>query len=162
MRNEHIFDILDEKAFADLSAADLRTINSHAAQCDGCASAFEAARLSSLLLKTEAVENFAPSPFFQTRVLATLRERQTKLNPFAALARLWKASATLVVMMLAVVLGLAALTFFAPSSVSAGGAPVLDTYSTDMVIMNERISAREPTNEQIFQMIYETEGVTKR
>lgn len=161
MRNQHILDILDEKAFADLSETDLQTIKTHAAECAACEQAFAAARVSSLLLRTEAVEDFSPSPFFQTRVTANLRRQQAKMNPFAALVRLWKASATLIVVMLAVVAGLTALTLFAPSSVSAG-ATSFDTYSTDMVIMNERISAKEPTNEQIFQIIYNAEGVTKR
>lgn len=155
MKNEHILDILDEKAFADLSAAEMRAIKSHATSCAACADAFAAARVSSVLLRAEAVEEFAPPPFFQTRVMARLRERQAKMNPFAALWKLWQASAALVLMMAAVVVGLIGLTVFAPSSVSAG-APNFDTYSTDMVIMNERVTQREPTNEQIFQMIYGT------
>jgi anti-sigma factor RsiW len=162
MKNEHILDILDEKAFADLNAAELRAIESHAAACDSCANAFAAARISSVLLRAEAVEEFAPTPFFQTRVMANLRERQAKMNPFSALAKLWQASAAMVVLMMAVVIGLIALTAFAPSTVSAG-ASNFDAYSTDMVIMNERVTQREPTNEQIFQMIYGTgEDATKR
>lgn len=167
MRNEHILDILDEKAFVDLSRTDLSRIESHAGICPDCARAFDAARISAFLLKAEPLEDFAPSPFFQTRVLASLRQRQEKINPFAALARLWKASATLVVMMMAVVIGLIALTAFAPRINGTASAVnnnlILDGFSTDIVIMNERLPVKEPTNEQIFQIVYGTsDGTPKR
>jgi hypothetical protein len=65
-------------------------------------------------------------------------------------------------MMLAVVVGLIALTVLAPSS-SSPTISSFEGFSTDMVIMNERVTAREPTNEQIFQIIYGTgEGAAKR
>ncbi|HLM00731.1 MAG TPA: hypothetical protein VK400_06725, partial [Pyrinomonadaceae bacterium] len=160
MKDEHILDILDEKAFADFDEAEMGFIKAHAARCADCFQAFEAARISSVLLKTSAAEAFEPSPFFQTRVMANLRQKQAKINPFAALARLWKASASLVVMMMAMVAGLIALTIFAPQLNPASGSDssaqvsTFDNYSTDMVIINDRLPGREPTNEQVFQIIY--------
>ena len=158
MKNEHILEILDEKAFADFGEAEMSFIKAHAAQCPDCFQAFEAARISSVLLKTHAAETFEPSPFFQARVMANLREKQAKINPFAAIGRLWKASASLVVVMMTMVVGLIALTVFAPqlNKTSSGGAQVssFENYSTDMVIMNERLPGREPTTEQVFQIIY--------
>jgi hypothetical protein len=160
MKNEHILDILDEKSFADFDEAEMSFIKAHAAQCVDCFQAFEAARISSVLLKTHAAESFEPSPFFQARVMANLREKQAKINPFAALTRLWKASASLVVMMITMVVALIALTIFAPNlnSSSAGNISSFDNYSTDMVIMNERLPGREPTNEQVFQIIYASDN----
>jgi hypothetical protein len=159
MKNEHILDILDEKAFGALDEAELGFIKAHAAQCAGCFQAFEAARISSVLLQTHAAAEFEPSPFFQTRVMANLREKQAKINPFAAIGRLWKASAYLVVMMVTMVVALIGLTVFAPefnaaSSGTAAQISSFDNYSTDMVIINERLPGREPTNEQVFQIIY--------
>lgn len=164
MKNEHILDILDEKAFTDFEEAELSFIKAHAAQCADCFQAFEAARISSVLMKTHAAESFEPSPFFQTRVMANLREKQAKINPFAAIGRLWKASASLVVMMMTMVVALIALTIFAPKLNTVSGAQVssFDNYSTDMVIMNERLPGREPTNEQVFQIIYNSDNVSRK
>lgn len=155
MKNEHILDILDEKAFAALDEAELGFIKAHARQCASCFQAFEAARISSVLLQN--AESPEPSPFFQTRVMANLREKQAKINPFAAIGRLWKASAYLVVMMVTMVVALIALTVFAPEFNAVSGTAQIssfDNYSTDMVIINERLPGREPTNEQVFQIIY--------
>lgn len=164
MKNEHILDILDEKAFAELDEAEMSFIKAHAAQCVDCFQAFEAARISSVLLKTHAAASVEPSPFFQTRVMANLREKQAKINPFAALTRLWRASASLVVMMMTMVVALIALTIFAPNFNAPSGAQAssFDNYSTDMVIMNERLPGREPTNEQVFQIIYASDSVSRK
>jgi hypothetical protein len=164
MKNEHILEILDGKAFADFDEAELGFIKAHAAQCANCFQAFEAARISAVLLKTHAAASVEPSPFFQTRVMANLREKQAKINPFAAIGRLWKASASLVVMMMTMVVALIALTIFAPKLNTVSGAQVssFDNYSTDMVIMNERLPGREPTNEQVFQIIYGPENVSRK
>jgi hypothetical protein len=164
MKNEHILEILDEKAFAELDEAEMSFIKAHAAQCASCFQAFEAARVSSVLLKAHAAETFAPSPFFQTRVMANLREKQAKINPFAAIGRLWKASASLVVLMLTTVVALIALTIFAPNFNTSSGtqASSFDNYSTDMVIMNERLPGREPTNEQVFQIIYASDNGSRK
>jgi len=164
MKNEHILDILDEKAFGDLNEAEMSFIRAHAAECMNCFQAFEAARISAMLLKTHAVESFEPSPFFQTRVMANLREKQAKINPFAAIGRLWKASSTLVVMMMTMVVALVALTIFAPKFNQVSSAPVssFELESTDMVIMNERLPGREPTNEQVFQIIYGVDNAPRK
>lgn len=157
MKNEHILDILDEKAFAALDEAEMSFIKAHVAGCANCFQAFEAARISAVLLKAHAADSFEPSPFFQTRVMANLREKQAKINPFAAIGRLWKASASLVVMMMTMVVVLIALTIFAPefnNTVASAQVSSFEIESTDMVIMNERLPGREPTNEQVFQIIY--------
>ncbi|HEX8247878.1 MAG TPA: hypothetical protein VF599_06885 [Pyrinomonadaceae bacterium] len=166
MKHEHILEILDEKALNDFGEAELAFIKAHAAQCVECFQAFEAARISAVLLKTHAAAaaSVEPSPFFQTRVMANLREKQAKINPFAAIGRLWKASASLVVLMMTMVVALIALTIFAPKLNTVSGAQVssFDNYSTDMVIMNERLPGREPTNEQVFQIIYSSDNVSRK
>lgn len=164
MKHEHILGILDEKAFGDLDEAETSFIKAHAAGCASCFQAFEAARISAVLLKTHSAEVFEPSPFFQTRVMANLREKQVKINPFAALGRLWKASASLVVMLTTMVVALVALTIFAPQFNQVSSAPVssFELESTDMVIMNERLPGREPTNEQVFQIIYGAENAPRK
>jgi len=160
MRNEHILDIIDEKAFADLSENDLKIIDAHASTCADCRRQFTAAKISSVLLKATAAEIFAPPPFFATRVTANLREKQIAVNPLAAVGRMWKASKIIVGAMTAAIVVLLMLTIFAPdiSQVSSnGGADIFNNYSTEMVILNEKIQTREPTDEQIFQAVYGSE-----
>lgn len=158
MRSEHILDILDEKSFGELSETEKQTISAHTAQCKNCLQAYKAAQISSVLLKTSVAQTFEPSPFFQTRVMANLREKQISRNPFLAFGRMWKASRTLVAMMTTIVAALIALTIFAPefNRVSSASISPFDSYSPDVVILNERSSTKEPTNEQVFQIIYES------
>ncbi len=156
MKNEHILDILDEKAFADLSESDLKIIGAHASGCADCRRQYSAAKLSSVLLKEAVDEIFAP-PFFATRVMANLRERQLAVNPTAAVGRMWNASKIVVGAMTATVAVLIMLTIFAPDLTtvsSRANTDVFNNYSTEMVILNEKIPTKEPTNEQIFQIVY--------
>lgn len=157
MKDEHILDILDEKAFAELSADDVQIIDAHVARCADCQRQYSAAKISSVLLRSNAEEIFAPPPFFAARVLANLREKQTTINPLAAVGRMWKASKALVAGMTAAVALLVMLTVFAPdiNQVSAAGdADVFNSDSTEMVILDEKIQTKEPTSEQIFQIVY--------
>lgn len=157
MKDEHISDILDEKPFADLSAKDFEIIDAHVFDCADCRRRYSAAKISSALLCANARETFAPPPFFAARVLANLREKQTSVNPLAAVGRMWNASKALVAAMTAAVALLIMLTVFAPDikQVSAASdADAFNSYSTEMVILNEKIPTKEPTSEQIFQIVY--------
>ncbi len=160
MKNEHILDILDDKAFSDLSAEQLKIIDAHASQCNACGQAFAAAEVSSILLRADAFETFTAPPFFAARVMANLREKQIAANPFAAVERMWNASKTLIGAMTLTVLVLVVLTVFATNLDNAPNADTafaFDNYSTEMVILNEKTAAKEPTTEQIFQVVYGAE-----
>lgn len=156
MKNEHILNILDEKAFSELSESEKSVIKIHTAQCSSCFQAYKAAQIGAILLQSKVSEDFAPSPFFQARVMANLREKQVSMNPFQAFGKMWRASRSLVAMMTTIVAVLVALTIFAPkfNRVSSASFSGFDSDSTEMVILNERISTKEPTNEQVFQIIY--------
>ena len=74
--------------------SELSAVQAHALECGSCHSAYEAARLSALVLKSRAQVTIEPSPFFQTRVMAALREQHSELfagvryrivEPFAVL-----------------------------------------------------------------------------
>ena len=156
MRNEHILEILDEKAFSEISEAEKKSIESHTAKCSACLQAYQAAKITSLLLKTSVTQNFEPSPFFQKRVMASLREKQAKVSPLFAFARMWKASGTLVAMMITTVFVLVALTVFAPNYNQVSGATISasDNDSADIVILDGKMPTKEPSNDQIFQIVY--------
>jgi hypothetical protein len=157
MKEEHILDILDKQRFDELSRAEKDVIESHAAECSNCSVAYKSAQISSVLLKTSVLQNFEPSPFFHTRVLANLREKEIVKTPFFALSRLWRASGSLVAIMITTILVLIATTIFAPNgSVSAG-----ETDSAEIVIIDGKPPTREITNEQFLQMIYGAEAKEK-
>jgi predicted anti-sigma-YlaC factor YlaD len=115
MRDEHVIATLEGKPFDSLSEGELATVRAHAGECAECRRAFDAARVSSLLLKERAAAVVEPPPFFQTRVLAALRERQAAGEAWS-FARLWKSAGALVASMAASVALLAGLTFVAPDA----------------------------------------------
>ena len=162
MKDKHITEILDSMALSDLSESELQTVRTHAALCSDCRRAYEAAQLSSVLLQERAAETFEPTPFFQTRVLAALRERQAQSK--SVFQRLWEASGALVTSMAATVALLAVLTFFVPGiqpnttttpqEVAASSSP----YSADEVFFNQGESPAEHMSyEQVLTTLYESE-----
>ena len=113
MREGHIKKTLDETPLAKLGRTELAALREHAGACEECGRALAAAEASSLMLRTRAAESFEPSPFFQTRVLAALRERQAAEEGWT-LARLWKSAGLLVSSMAATTAALVVLTLAAP------------------------------------------------
>lgn len=138
MKDNHIISLLENTSFGSISESDLETIRTHAVECNSCASAFAAARLAFVMLQERARETVEPSPFFQTRVMAHLRERQ------AASAwswdKIWRAAGALASSMLATVAALAVLTFVIPESPSTAdlleGTSARNAYSAEEVILN--------------------------
>jgi anti-sigma factor RsiW len=166
MKERHVIAILESAPFAALSDSELSVVRAHIAECAGCQRAYEAARVSSLLLKERAAEVFEPSPFFQTRVLAALRERQAANAPFS-FARLWKATGALVASMAAAVALLAGLTFVAPSQATpettSDVASVANPYTVDDVILNQSDTPSDDvTYDQVLTTIYDQDDDNAR
>lgn len=159
MRDEHITDILDKAPLSGLGEAELERVREHASRCAGCGRAYEAARVSSLLLAGRAAQEFEPPPFFQTRVLAALRERQASAAQTWSLGRLWHAAGALVASMAVTVAALAALTFLAPETQSVTGTQELasasDFYAADELLLAGGAD-EEMTDDQVFSSIYES------
>ena len=158
MKDGHITQILDERALADLSAEENRRLEAHAGDCAPCAKALQAARLAALMLNLDAVrrESVEPSAFFQAKVMNAVRARRQELKkPIAAFRRWWQASFAPVCLMLLTVVGLIALSLFAPKTSDDEATAVVpnNLYTTDAVIMNQS-NRRELTNEQVFRVIY--------
>lgn len=152
MKDEHILDILDN----DLKAINSVSVQAHAAHCESCRRAIDAARISSALFQTPLDETFAPSPFFQTKVLNALHQRQNLRKPLAAFWRWWQASAVLVAVMIMMVVSLIALSIFAPAAGNETAVGANDNpYSAEAVLMNQK-SRSNLTTEQTLEIIYET------
>ncbi|SRR6266404_1515592 len=160
MKNEHVIGILESKPLAELDENDFGRISAHAVACEACRRAFEAAQVCAALLQQRAGESFEPSPFFQTRVLAALREQRAE-NETWAWSRLWRTAGGLASSMVATVATLAILTFVIPgtqNSDSQSPAAVVNTYSTEAVVFDEKTPADDQiSNSEVLATLYETE-----
>lgn len=162
MRDEHIKRMLDEAPLSSLGKAELEAVRAHVEACDDCGRAFEAAQASSLMLKARAAEAFEPSPFFQTRVLAQLRERRAAEEGWT-LARLWKSAGLLVSSMAATVAALAVLTFVAPQETTAQDLAAGGPYTAETLILDESDAGEEQmTDGQVFTTLYESDEESAR
>jgi hypothetical protein len=158
MRNEHVISILESKPLSELSENDLGQIQAHSILCGSCRQAYEAARVSAILLQERAAETFEPSPFFQTRVLAALRERRAE-NESWAWSRLWRTAGAVTSSMVATVATLAILTFVVPGTPGTDSqSPAVNPYSTEAVVLNENAQSDDQlSNNDVFTTLYETE-----
>jgi anti-sigma factor RsiW len=163
MKATHIIDMLDNSTLASLTESELLTVRSHTESCLACRRAYEAAQLSTLLIRESSAETIEPSPFFQTRVLAALREQQAN-NNVPVLSRLWKSAGALVSSMAVTTAALAALSFLAPGA----GTPTLpetatasSPYSAEAVVLEQNQSEDQMTYEQVLNTIYADEGEAK-
>ena len=118
--------------------------------------AYEAARLSSVVLAERVQTVVEPTPFFQTRVMAALREQQAT-ESVPAWLRLWKSAGALVSSMAVATVALAALSFAVPSTAPDQTATA---FSPDSVIF-EQGSDDQLSYEQVLSTIYSDEDEGK-
>jgi hypothetical protein len=154
MTKEHIIDVLDNRPLSSLNESEITTIRSHVEGCANCLQAFEAAQVSSLLIKERAAETIEPSPFFQTRVLAALREKQANVPAFL---RLWKSAGALVTSMAVTTVALAALSFFVPGAgtdTQRDATAALVPFSAESVVLDQNQGDDQMTDDQVLNTIY--------
>jgi len=154
---DHITDILDNGPLALLTENDRLAISAHIKDCVACDRAFEAAQISTLLIKEHAdgaSDNaHNANPFFQTRVLAAWREQQT-INKASGFRRLWSATGALVASMAATTAALGVLTFVAPATQPATQqTAALVPYSAETVVLDQNDND-QLTDDQVFSAIY--------
>src|SRR5690349_20729260 len=153
MEDKHIIDVLDNTSIASLSESELSAIQTHARECESCRDAYEAARLSAVVLQSRAQTKIEPSPFFQTRVMAAWREQQA-VESVPALLRLWRSSRALVSSMAVTTAALAALSFVLPAQTTPLTDQTASAMSAESVIMGQS-SDDQMTYEQVLSTIYE-------
>jgi anti-sigma-K factor RskA len=158
MKDKHIINLIESARLSELSKSDLSEIRAHVHECAGCYQAFEAAQIAELLLKERAAETFEPSPFFHTRVMATLRERQTT-NEQWAWSRMWRAAGALASSMAATVAALAVLTFVIPGqgTTVTPETTALSAYSAEELILNYGDYDDQVSDGQVLTTLYEAE-----
>lgn len=158
MKDNHIIEVLDNAPLASLSDSELGVIRVHTETCGSCRNAYEAARLSGLVLQSRAQTRIEPSPFFQTRVLAALREQQAMEN-VPAMLRLWKSARALVSSMAVTTAALAVLSFVVPAPVASVSEQTVSAYSAESVVLGQ--ASDEMTYEQVLSTIYADDDETR-
>jgi hypothetical protein len=154
MTSEHIINLIESTSLSEIAESDLAMVRAHALVCASCNQAFQAAQITALLLNERAAEPFEPTPFFETRVLASLRERQ---NERWSWSKMWRATGTLASSMVATVAAMAVLTFVIPSAPGEDLTSGNNAYSAETVILNQTDSAEnqsDQTDAQVLTTLY--------
>ena len=153
MKDTHIIDILDNTSIASLSESELSEVQAHARDCVSCREAYEAARLSAVVLQSRAQTKIEPSPFFQTRVMAAWREQQA-VESVPAMLRLWRSARAVVASMAVTTAALAALSFVLPAQTTPLADQTASVLSAESVIMGQG-SDDQMSYDQVLSTIYE-------
>ena len=152
MNSKHITEALDDVALASLSRSELDEMRAHARDCEPCGSALAAAQLSARIMKERAQVVIEPSPFFQTRVMAALREQQAIEN-VPAFLRLWRSSRALVSSMALTTAALAVLSFVFAAPATTALDQTASAYSAESVLFDQG-GDDQLTYEQVLNAIY--------
>lgn len=158
MKDKHIVSLLDNKPLTDLGETEMSVIRDHTIVCADCRRAFEAAQVSVLLIKERAAETFEPSPFFHTRVLARLRERQAET--VWAWQRMWRAAGALASSMAVTVVALGVLSIALPEPQTPVGVETttaLNTYSAEELLLDEDEAADAQVTDSFIFTLYVAE-----
>jgi hypothetical protein len=153
MKEKHITEILDNASIGSLSESELNEIRAHAQDCVSCRSAYEAARLSAVVIRSRVKSTIEPSPFFHTRVMAALREQQAVEN-VPAMLRLWGSAKALVSSMAVATAALAVLSFALPSPAIPAPDQAVSAYSAESVLLGQR-NDDQMSYEQVMSTIYD-------
>ena len=151
MKDKHIIEVLDNSSVLSLSESELSEVQAHVRDCVSCRDAYEAARLSAIVLQSRAQATIEPSPFFQTRVMAAWREQQA-VESVPAMWRLWGSAKALVSSMAVATAALAVFSFVMPATPAAD--QTVSYLSEESVIMGQA-SDEQMSYEQVLNTIYE-------
>ena len=151
--NKHITEILDRASIAALSHGELNEVRSHVLECMSCREAYEAARLSAVAIRSRAQATIEPSPFFQTRVMAALREQQA-VESVPPMLWLWRSAKALVSTMAVTTAALAVVSFMQLSQTAPATDQTASAYSEYSVIMDQEADD-QMSYEQVLSTIYD-------
>jgi len=159
MRENHIINLLEERTLGSLSASELEIVKAHTAGCSNCLRAYEAAQASLLMLQERTSVIVEPTPFFQTKVMAAIREQNLAPKRLEYL-KMWQAARPLVASMGVLIVMLLSLTFFTdgsqPQTEPSNLASINDD-SPEWVIVDRDEAYDEVTFSQALTIIYDPE-----
>jgi hypothetical protein len=156
--NNHIITLLETSSLRALSESQVTSIEEHISTCTGCREAYRAAQISSSLLEIRAAEKVEPSAFFETRVLAHVRELRTT-NEGWGLLKLWRAAGALGSSMVATVVVLGVLTLALPAEQNLTSQEIsTNRVSAEAVILNQTEFQEELASDgQVLRTLYGAE-----
>lgn len=160
MESKHIIDILEDGPLAAISEENLAAVRLHVSSCNSCLEAYEAAQLASTMMRQRTTQVIEPTPFFQTRVLAALRERQAS-ESVPAFVRLWKSAGALVSSLALTTAALAVFSFVSTGSQSYSvgqETAVLSNYSAEGVILDQDQNDDQISYDQVLNTIYDDDA----
>jgi len=156
MKENHIVNLLESRSLGSLSVAELEMIHAHTAACSECLLAYQAAQASLRLLQERASVIVEPPPFFQTKVMAAIREQKLAPKRFGFL-NVWQTARPVVASMGVFVAMLLALTFFnsfEPPTEPSDLASVNDS-APEWVILDSDDAGDEMTYSQALTVLYD-------
>ena len=156
MKENHIVNLLESRSLASLSVAELEMVKAHTAGCPECLFAYQAAQASLSLLQQRASVVVEPPPFFQTKVMAAIREQKLAPKRLGFL-NVWQTARPVVASMAAFVAMLLALTFFnsfEPPTEPSDLASVNDS-APEWVIVDSDDAGDEMTYSQALTVLYD-------
>lgn len=158
MPDTHIIRTLEETPFDSLSGDDIASVESHIAICDECKCAYDAARVAASFIQARTAETEDVGPFFNTRVMAAIRDRRLSREE-PPLFRMWRAAGALVSTMAVVLVILAGMTIFSGSPDSQVTiASSQNIYSPEYVVLERGdLDDDELANDQVVSTIYDLE-----
>ena len=159
MKENHIINLLEERALGSLTASELEIVKAHCSGCSNCQRAYEAAQASLLLLQERASAVVEPSPFFETKVMAAIRE-QNLVSKRLEFWKMWQVARPFVASMGALIVMLLALAFFTDSSqlqTEPSNLALLNDGSPEWVVVDRDEADDEVTSSQALTIIYDSE-----
>ncbi|HKO98777.1 MAG TPA: hypothetical protein VJU86_17390 [Pyrinomonadaceae bacterium] len=155
MKDNHIINLLESVPLASLSGLERRQILQHTTDCTNCAGAYKAAVVASSLLREGAGEVFEPSPFFQTRVMAAIREQQSEPR---GLAKLWRAAGALVSSLTATVALLAVISLMVPANQPTAESSTFSAYAAEDVILDQtEVRQEQVSDAEVLSALYQAD-----
>lgn len=155
MRENHITRLLQERPLGSWTEAELQLVKTHTAVCSACLNAYVAAEASLGLLQERASVVVEPSPFFQNRVLAAIREKNLAPTRIEFL-NLWRTARPLVASMGAFVIMLLMLTFFTDTLQSEPpDLASMNDNSPEWVVVERDEDAADLTDGQALTVLYD-------
>jgi anti-sigma factor RsiW len=156
MKENHIVDLLERRPLGTLSMAEEEMVKAHTAACSECLLAYQAAQASLLLLQERASATVEPPPFFQTKVMAAIRERKPAPKRLG-FSNAWQAARPLVASMGAFVVLLLALTFFNSAEPPAKPSDLasVDDGAPEWVVVDSDDAGDEMTYSQTLTVLYD-------
>ena len=156
MKENHILNLLESHSLGKLSVAELEMIHAHTAACSECLLAYQAAQASLRLLQERASVTVEPPPFFQTKVMAAIREQKLAPKRLGFL-NVWRTARPVIATMGAFVAMLLALTFSDDSEppTAPSDLALVNDGAPEWVIVDSDDVGDEMTYSQALTMLYD-------